>query len=101
MPDFEPLNDAQAHAWERWQRLEKARARTELVYAQASARARLAGLLAEQIARDPRVDELSMVDTRAMLLRRQADALVAARQAAGARRWYQYRLARLFKKWES
>jgi hypothetical protein len=101
MPEFETLNDAQTKAWERWQKLEKARSRSELAYAQASARARLASMLAEKIASDPRAGELRMVEQRAMLLRRQADALVAARRAAGARRWYQYRLVRLFKKWES
>lgn len=97
MSEFVPLTDVQSAALLRVLQLEQQLELAEWTSAQASVRARLNEHTAARLTGS---DAIS-VQNRAMLLRRQATALVDAQQAGAAARILRFRLARQLASWQS
>jgi hypothetical protein len=96
MSEFTPLSDDQSAALERALLLEKKLHIAVMTSTQALVRARLN----EHTAARLNGSDSTAVQTRAMLLRRQADALVESQQATAAARVLRFRLARLLTSWQ-
>lgn len=97
MSDFERLSDDQTAALQRVLQLEKQLRITNWASVQARVRARLTEHTAARLTSP----EASAVRSRAMLLRRQANALEEAQRTAAAARVLRFRLARLLNSWQS